>query len=329
MTKKVLITGGAGYVGCILTKTLLQHNFKVVVVDCLWFNQITPSIWIHDPNYTFINGDIRDQKTLDKCFKSEIDYVIHAAAVVGDPASKLFPHETKTINFDASQLLLTMSQKNNVKGVVFLSTCSNYGVSDGLAEENSPLNPLSLYAQTKVEVEQMLINETYNLNWIVGRLSTVYGSSPRMRFDLTVNDFTLKAFKDKYIDIFLPKSYRPYIHVYDLSMVITELLISFETTKNNVFNIGFENENYQKIEIANSVLEHVPDLKIDILKEGGDKRDYQVNFAKLHKFINVQKKYNVKKSVNEMLSLLKQYVITDYDNEIYSNSTPRIKTKTV
>ena len=126
MTKKVLITGGAGYVGCILTKTLLQHNFKVVVVDCLWFNQITPSIWIHDPNYTFINGDIRDQKTLDKCFKSEIDYVIHAAAVVGDPASKLFPHETKTINFDASQLLLTMSQKNNVKGVVFLSTCFYY-----------------------------------------------------------------------------------------------------------------------------------------------------------------------------------------------------------
>ena len=300
---------------------------KVIVVDVLWFKRDTPLIFMHNPNYSFIYGDIRDNETLNKCFKHSIDFVVHAAAVVGDPASKIFPDDTIQINREASQKVLEYSIKNKINGFMFLSTCSNYGVTNGLATETSSLNPLSLYAETKVEFEKTLMNQN-DINWLVGRLSTVYGSSPRMRFDLTVNDFTLKAFKDKYIDIFLPESYRPYIHVFDLACSIIELVKGFNSTKNNVFNIGFQNENYQKIEIANNILEHIPDLKVDILKEGGDKRDYQVDFSKLHQFIKVEKKYDVKSSVLEILSLLNQNIITEYENEIYSNSTPNLKVLT-
>lgn len=318
---KILITGGAGYIGSVITNLALQKNIQVKVLDRLWFNEQIPLIHFNNPNYEFVKGDICDEKLVESIL-DDVDYIIHTAAVVGDPASKLFSELTTKINFDASVKLINAAQNKGIKGFLFFSTCSNYGHCDGLASEESELKPLSLYASSKVDTERYLMDKAKNLNWVIGRLSTIYGTSPRMRFDLTVNDFTLHAWKKKYLDIFLPESFRPYIHTYDISNIALTLLDNISTVKNNVFNIGFEGENYQKIEIANIVKKYIPEVKIEILKEGGDLRDYKVDFGKLHKYIQVKQVFDVNKGVKEIYNILKLGLIKKTESEVYYNTTP-------
>lgn len=325
---KILITGGAGYIGSVLTNLALQNGHSVVAVDHLWFNEHIPLIHLSNPNYTFVKGDIRDKSVVEGAMQN-IDFVIHTAAVVGDPASKLFPEDTVSINEAASYQLIDLARERKVKGFIFFSTCSNYGIANDLATEETPLSPLSLYAESKVNVERYLTEKVKDMDWVIGRLSTIYGASPRMRFDLTVNDFTLNGWKKKYLDIFLPESYRPYIHVFDLANVMMTIIANFDKVKNNVFNIGFPGENYQKIQIANTVKKYIPDVKIDILREGGDKRDYQVDFSKLHKFISVKQIFNVDKSVAEIVEMLEKGYIIDPDSPVYYNTTPKLKQVTV
>jgi nucleoside-diphosphate-sugar epimerase len=321
---KILITGGAGYIGSVITNLALQNGHEVVAVDHLWFNENIPLIHLSNPKYTFVKGDIRNKDVVATAIKG-VDFVIHTAAVVGDPASKLFPEDTKSINEDASYQLIDLARAEKVKGFIFFSTCSNYGVANDLATEESELRPLSLYAESKVNVEKYLIEKVTDMNWVIGRLSTIYGASPRMRFDLTVNDFTLNAWKKQYLDIFLPESYRPYIHVFDLANIMMHVIADFDKVKNNVFNIGFPGENYQKIQIAEIVKKYIPETKIDILKEGGDKRDYQVDFSKLHRFLNVKQIFNVDKSVAEIYEMLSKGYITDPAAPVYYNTTPKLK----
>lgn len=321
---KILITGGAGYIGSVITNLALQNGHEVVAVDHIWFNDQIPLIHLSNPRYTFIKGDIRNKEVVASAIKG-VDFVIHTAAVVGDPASKLFPEETKSINEDASYQLIDLARQEKIKGFIFFSTCSNYGVANDLATEESELRPLSLYAESKVNVEKYLIEKVKDMNWVIGRLSTIYGASPRMRFDLTVNDFTLNAWKKQYLDIFLPESYRPYIHVFDLANIMMHVIADFDKVKNNVFNIGFPGENYQKIQIAEIVKKYIPETKIDILKEGGDKRDYQVDFSKLHRFLNVKQIFNVDKSVAEIYEMLSKGYITDPESPVYYNTTPKLK----
>jgi nucleoside-diphosphate-sugar epimerase len=320
---RILITGGAGYIGSVITSLALQNGHSVIAVDCLWFNPQIPLIHLSNPSYRFVKGDICERSVVEPLVK-EADIIIHTAAIVGDPASKLFPELTKKINEDASYQLIDLARANGVKGFIFFSTCSNYGVANDLATEETELRPLSLYAESKVNVEKYLIEKVNDMGWVIGRLSTIYGASPRMRFDLTVNDFTLNAWKKKYLDIFLPESYRPYIHVFDLANVMMHIIADFDKVKNNVFNIGFPGENYQKIQIANSVKAKIPDVKIDILKAGGDKRDYQVEFSKLHRFIKVKQIFNVDKSVAEIYEMLSKGYIPDPEAECYYNTTPRL-----
>jgi nucleoside-diphosphate-sugar epimerase len=320
---KILITGGAGYIGSVLTNLALQKGHEVIAIDTLWFNEQIPLIHLNNPKYTFVRGSIADAELLDK-YVPETDYIIHTAAVVGDPASKLFPELTIETNFNASVSLIEKARKSNVKGFVFFSTCSNYGVANGMATEESALNPLSAYASTKVDVERYLMDKVNDMDWVIGRLSTIYGVSPRMRFDLTVNDFTMVAFTQKKLDIFLPESYRPYIHVFDISNVMMTILDNFSKVKNNVFNIGFEGENYQKIQIANAVKAVLPDTQINILREGGDLRDYQVDFSKLHKYIDIKQVFNLEKAVNEIYFILQSGLIVHPEAPVYYNTTPNM-----
>jgi len=325
---KLLITGGAGYIGSVITNLALQQGFQVKVIDTLWFNKDIPLIHFNNPNYEFIRGDICNEDTAKEIIK-DVDYIINAAAVVGDPASKIFPDLTYKINYEACINLAELTGKNKIKGFLFFSTCSNYGLSDGLANEETKLNPLSIYAKAKVQAEEYLMNKTNGLDWIICRLSTVYGISPRMRFDLTVNDFTMNAYMKKYLDIFLPFSHRPYIHVYDLAKIVMGLLKNFDRAKNNVFNIGFNGENYQKIQIANIAKEYMPDTKIEIVKTGSDLRDYQVDFSKLKKFLNIENTYNVKNGVKEIYEMLKNKIISDPYQDYYYNTLPDIGNKKI
>lgn len=318
---KILITGGAGYIGSVITNLALNAGHEVKAVDVLWFNKQIPLVHYNNPAYQFIKADICNT-AITESLVSDVDFIVHTAAVVGDPASKLFPELTRQINYDATINLINKAEEKGVKGFVFFSTCSNYGISDGMATEESALNPLSLYAETKVDVERYLMDKVKNLDWVIGRLSTVYGISPRMRFDLTVNDFALNAFKKKYLDIFLPKSYRPYIHVFDLAKVVLKIIDNFPTVKNNVFNIGFMGENYQKIQIADAVCQYIDGVKIDILKEGGDMRDYQVDFGKLKKYLNLKNVYNVDSGLKQIIEILNSGLISDPDLNVYYNTKP-------
>lgn len=320
---KLLITGGAGYIGSVITNLALQEGYQVKVIDTLWFRKDIPLIHLNNPIYQFIKGDICNKNIVKEIVK-DVDFIINAAAVVGDPASKKFPDLTYRINYEACINLAELAKENEIKGFIFFSTCSNYGIANGLANEETVLNPLSVYAKAKVKSEEYLMNKIKGLDWVICRLSTVYGVSPRMRFDLTVNDFAMNAYMKKYLNIFLPNSHRPYIHVYDLAKVIIELLKNFEKVKNNVFNIGFSGENYQKIQIANIAKENIPDTKIKIVKTGSDLRDYQVDFSKLKKFLDIKNTYTINDGVKEVLEILKNNIITDPYKDYYYNTLPDI-----
>ncbi len=320
---KILITGGAGYIGSTIATMALKAGFSVRVVDILWFNPMIPLIHLNNPDYEFIHGDITREDLLPAWLEG-IDFVIHTAAVVGDPASKSFPELTRKINYDASLALLKASEKMGVKGFIFFSTCSNYGVASGIADEASELRPLSLYAETKVAVEKDILAGTYHLDWVICRLSTVFGSSARMRFDLTVNDFSLHAWKNRYLDIFLPESFRPYIHVYDLASIIIRMLGNFSGLHHQVFNLGFNDQNYRKIQIADAVRAIIPDVRIEILKEGGDYRDYQVNFSKLQQFMPCHHIHTVESGVKEVIGLLNDGMISDPGADMFYNTRPAL-----
>ena len=205
---KILITGAAGYIGSVIVNRALEKDFRVKAIDALWFDKDVSLIHLNNPAYEFKKIDITDSSRLDRHLDG-VDFVIHTAAVVGDPASKKFPDLTTKVNLESTIRLIDRLKGRGVKGFIFLSTCSNYGIADGLANEETPLKPLSLYARTKVDVEQYLMDKVKHIDWVICRLSTAYGISPRMRFDLTVSDFTMNAFTQKYLDIYLPKTYRP------------------------------------------------------------------------------------------------------------------------
>jgi len=164
-----------------------------------------------------------------------------------------------------------------------------------------------------------------DLDWVICRLSTVYGCSPRIRFDLTVNDFIMNAYMNKYLDIFLPYTYRPYIHVYDVARVVMGLIDKFEQVKRNVFNVGFNGENYRKIEVAECVKSILPETRIEIVKSGTDLRDYQVDFSKLRDLLNMENTFNVERGVKEVLALLESGAVTDPYDRRYYNTTPDLR----
>ncbi len=317
--KVVLITGAAGYIGSTLSQIFLQHGYEVRGIDVLWFDHTVPmAFWAH-PRYTFIKGDFGDA-TVVRPLLEGVDIVFHTAAVVGEPACKKFPELAEEINYHKTLEFIRYCEASGVPRFVFFSTCSNYGISEGIADENSPLQPLSLYARTKVAVEQFLMEYQGALQWVIGRLATVYGVSPRMRFDLTVNDFTAKGWFEKYIDIFLPYTYRPYVHVYDVGRIMLAVAEGFDRVKNQVFNIGFEGENYQKITIAEMVKKYIPETVIEIVREGTDRRDYQVSFAKLQHYLPIQNQYTVADGIRQVLELFQQGIVHDPGAAMYKDT---------
>ncbi|MDX9749896.1 MAG: SDR family oxidoreductase [Flavobacteriales bacterium] len=317
----ILITGGAGYVGSVLAREALRHGHGVTAIDPLWFDPATPLAHMGTPGYRFVRGDMGDERTMRPLLE-HADLVVHAAAVVGDPASKLFPDLTTYTNTEAARRVIGWCRAAGVKRFFFLSTCSNYGVSDGLANEETPLNPLSLYARSKVEIERHLMDDVGDMDWVIGRLSTVYGISPRMRFDLTVNDFAMTAWRDGALEIFLPESFRPYIHVRDLARTVLALSETFPTVRNQVFNVGFEGENHRKIDIARAVVEAMPATRIEILKDGGDLRDYQVDFSKLHRAVHLERQHDVRSTIAEVRDVLEMRLLTDPRAAHHHNTSP-------
>lgn len=321
---KVLVTGGAGYIGSVLVRQLLNKNFKVRVLDSLKFGgDALYDVLLH-PNFEFIKGDIRNEKDIDTAVKG-IDAIAHLAAIVGDPACKKYSEEANETNWAASVSLFEKAEKVGVKRFVFASTCSNYGKMANANEfvtETSELSPVSLYAELKVKFEKFLLEERRNSNICSTslRFSTVYGFSPRIRFDLTVNEFTRNATINGEQEIWGKQFWRPYCHVDDLARSVVVVLESPEQkVRANVFNVGSTSENYQKGMIMEEVCKVVPDVKVNYVESAEDPRDYRVNFDKIKNELGFTITKKVPDGVKEIYALVKTGIITDTFEQKFRN----------
>ena len=321
---KVLVTGGAGYIGSVLIRQLLQKKVNVRVLDSLKFGGDSLYEVMMHPGLEFIKGDLRDDEAVDKALDG-IDAIAHLAAIVGDPACKKYSDEAIETNWDASVRLFEKAEKAGVKKFVFASTCSNYGKmlnSDDFVTEDSELRPVSLYAELKVKFEKFLLEERRDSRMCSTslRFSTVYGFSPRLRFDLTVNEFTRNAVIYGEQEIWGPQFWRPYCHVDDLAASMVLVLESpEEKVRANVFNVGSTSENYRKGMIMDEVRKVVPGVKIHYVENAEDPRDYRVNFDKIKNELGYAITKKVPEGIREIYTLVKTGIITDPFSQKFRN----------
>lgn len=324
--KTVLITGGAGYVGSNVVRSFLDEGFKVVCIDNLKFGGETLLHSWHNEHFTFLPYDLNDHTLIETVFNDyNIDGIVHLAAIVGDPACKNEPELATKTNWDASKNLFQLAVKNKVARFIFASTCSNYGKmdGDGYVDENSPLSPVSLYAELKVKFEKFMLEESEKLDWFAPtalRFSTVYGISPRMRFDLTVNEFTKELCVGKELVIFGEQFWRPYCHVRDFARAFLCVMNSpAEKVAYNVFNVGNTNENYTKKMLADALQEKFPEAKISYVKKDEDPRDYRVNSDKIKNELGFEISATVADGIEEIMEAINSGVISNPEDQKYYN----------
>lgn len=277
---KILITGGAGYLGSVITGVMLNEGYQVIVLDKLLFNQTSLLQYTANPNFKFIYGDVRNLSLLEELCK-EADVIIPLAAIVGFPACAADPKLAKQINFDQIVNIVKFTNGKNKK-ILYPNTNSGYGLGTGQLEctEESPLTPISVYGSTKCEAENFLKNCT---DTIIFRLATVFGVSPRMRTDLLVNDFVYKAITDKYIVVFEKTFKRNFIHVEDVAYAFLFMLKNYDKYKNEIFNVGLSSANLSKQELLEKIQKHVKDFAVSYndFYEDPDKRNYIVSNEKI------------------------------------------------
>jgi nucleoside-diphosphate-sugar epimerase len=277
---KILITGGAGYLGSVIAGKMLNEGYKVIVLDKLIFNQVSLLSYTSNPNFKFIHGDVRNESLLERLC-DESDVIIPLAAIVGFPACASEPELAKEINFKQIVNIVKYCNGKNKK-ILYPNTNSGYGLGTGQVEcnEESPLTPISVYGQTKCEAENFLKSST---DAIIFRLATVFGVSPRMRTDLLVNDFTYKAITDKYIVVFEKSFKRNFIHIQDVANVFLFMLKNYDRYKGEIFNVGLSSANLSKQELLEKIQEHVNNFAVSYndFYEDPDKRNYIVSNTKV------------------------------------------------
>ena len=319
---KILVIGGAGYLGSVLSRKLLQRRYKVRVLDNLTYGDEGIKDLYAENNFEFVNRDMRDVSTVVEAIKG-MDGVIHLAAIVGDPASALSPQKTIEINYLATKLIAEVCKYHQINRFIFASTCSVYGASltpEARLDENSPLNPVSLYAEMKLKSEEGLL-EMVDSNFVptILRMATLYGFSPRMRFDLVVNLLTAKAIFDKKITIFGGSQWRPNLHVEDAAEAFINCLeVPIEKIKGNIFNVGSNEQNYQIAQIGEIIQDIIPDAKIETVKKE-DERDYNVSFDKINKKLGYMAKKKIKDGVAEIKNAIEEGKIKNYTDNKYDN----------
>ncbi len=318
---KVLVTGGAGYVGSILVNQLLERGDEVRVLDSLLHGSV-PSllgVWSH-PSLEFVHGDVRDPSARTVALEG-MTAVVHLAAIVGDPACARDPATARNVNLDATVALVREARDQGVQRFVFASTCSNYGKIDGeeMASEKWELNPVSLYAETKVSGELDVLAQSENdLVTTCLRFATVYGTSPRMRFDLTVNEFTRDVALGRELVVYGEQFWRPYVHVRDAARgIVTTLKARKELVQGEVFNVGNTEENYRKLDLVELLQERFDDTTVSFVRKDDDPRDYRVSFEKIKAELGFRTTLSVSEGIVEVFALVQSGLLNDPDAAVY------------
>ena len=311
--KKVLVTGGAGYIGSKLVTRLLNIGYKVTVVDVLKFSSKSLNHLFSNNNFNFIKGDVRNKKLMKKLVKKN-EFIIPLAALVGAPLCKKYKSEAISVNLNSIKFLMKLVAKSKKK-VIYLTTNSGYGVGEQnkYCDESSPLKPISLYGRTKVQAEKIVMG--YN-NSIGFRLATVFGYSYRMRTDLLVNNFVFKSLNEKKLTLYEPHFRRNYIHVDDVVDGIVYSIKNFIHLRANVYNLGLSSANLTKYMLAKKIKDKIKDLKIKIVrnKKDPDQRDYYVSNRKIEKK-GFKAKISIEKGIGELIKIFshsKEKIINNY-----------------
>ena len=272
---KILVTGGAGYLGSVLVPALLAEGHSVRVLDSFIFSQSALMECCANPRFEVIRGDCRDQRTLQSCM-ADVDLVVPLAALVGAPVCGRDQSGAVSTNQGAVELLCSLAAKS--QRIIYPTTNSGYGIGEKgkHCDEDTPLRPISLYGVTKVKAEEAVLERG---NCVTFRLATVFGAAPRMRIDLLVNDFVYRALHDRAILIFEGHFKRNYIHIRDVARVFLHAIDQFESMKDRTYNVGLEDANLSKLELCSKIKQHLPSFTYveAAIGEDPDKRDYIVS----------------------------------------------------
>jgi nucleoside-diphosphate-sugar epimerase len=310
--KKVLITGGAGYIGSVLSELLLNKGYEVDVLDNFSVRQLSLLHLCNNDKLNIIEADVTDLNLLSSIIKL-YDIIIPLAAIVGAPACNTNKELATKVNFE--QIKIIVDNMLPTQKLIMPNTNSQYGSSDKVITENSPFNPLSHYAKTKCDAENYILNSN---NGICLRLATVFGASPRMRTDLLVNDFVYKSIVDGYLVLFEGLFKRNYIHVKDIAETFLFCIENYDKMNNDVFNVGLSEANLSKLELAHAIKKHIPTLVIkeDDFKNDFDKRNYIVSNKKLESY-GWKPKYTIDYGIQELIKAYK--MIIKHNNRNFTN----------
>ncbi|MBI5159759.1 NAD(P)-dependent oxidoreductase [Candidatus Micrarchaeota archaeon] len=322
-SKRILVTGGAGYVGSILARNLLKAGYGVRVLDNFLYSQKSLEEIQGHERLELVNGNITDFNIVEKTLEG-IESVVHLAAIVGDAACNMQADLAVRVNYSATMNLARQAKKRGINKLVFASTCSNYGQNEEVLTEDSPLNPVSLYAMTKVTSEKELLEmEDETFHPCILRLATLYGLSPRMRFDLVVNYFSMKASVEKEISVFGGGQWRPFLHVADAARAVqTCVEAPNEKLSKKVFNCGCDKENYTIKQLAELVAEKISGTKIDYVKEIKDQRTYRVDFTRVKKELGFEITKTVPQGIEEIKKEMEENKIKNPKDRVYYNYLP-------
>lgn len=321
---RVLVTGGAGYVGSLVCRELIHSNHDVRAFDSLLHGGESLTGLYPEDRFAFLAGDIRSAGDLYRAVEG-VDAVVHLAAIVGDPACARDKSLSLDVNHTASLHLFDAAKHVGARRFVFASTCSNYGrMTDPKhpVNEQAELKPVSLYAETKVAVEQFLLQQSHgSIEPTVLRFATVYGISPRMRFDLTVNEFTRDLFIHQKLTVFGEQFWRPYVHVRDVARAVRIVLDSpSDSVRGQVFNVGDTRENFTKSMLIEKIQRALPkETRIERVHRTEDPRDYRVDFTRIKRELNFEITRTVDDGIRELIDALSQGVFTDPFSEKHRN----------
>jgi nucleoside-diphosphate-sugar epimerase len=320
---KILVTGGAGYLGSVLSLALIEDGHDVRVLDNLMYGgRSLLSVFGH-PRFELMIGDVRDSRIVERAV-DHVDAVVHLAAIVGDPACARDPQAAGAINERGSLQLIRSAQNAGVNRFVFASTCSNYGRMNDtsvLASEDDELRPLSLYAETKVAVERALLGHRASTTaGTVLRFATLFGVSPRMRFDLTVNQFVMEMLVHRRLVVYGERFWRPYVHVRDAAAAIIAVLNApVDLVRSQVFNVGHTDENYRKMDLVEMIDRRVPGAAIEFVSVADDPRDYKVSFERIHSTLSFTPMRRVIDGIEEVVRLIESGVLGSVEDPAFSN----------